>query len=745
MTYMTTIESMAAQLNALDVPMTEEQTIGRIIASLPDEYQNFETAWDSKANSEKTLENLRSRLVQEEKKHKRKRDASRMRERDLQPPRSDQEALLSSTNHKSNNQFRVTNRNSHGGPYYKKDSQHKSNSDIPTCNYCKKKWHTKDDCRFKNRDHKPQSPNKKAKLANTSTYKVDYSFISSTCLQAFRNGKWIADSGASEHLTDQRSSFLTFTPVQPGSWHVNGVGNTKFPVLGRGSVAIKIYLEDGTHDGTLHNVLYVPNLGGNLLSLGAVADHDFGIYLTKSVVQLQRAGRTFMRGTRDHHDKNLYYMDISTVHQPLPGNIFVPESTSSFAAAATAKKSAGERTIDEWHKSLAHVDHRIIQRMEREEAVTGLKIKPTSRPLEDCKPCDQGKMTRRPFSLGRRRGEFVGDRIHADLVGPLHVQTPKGARYYLILKDDLSTFKEAFFLKTKDEAPDCIKGFIAKTERETGNKVISFRGENDGVFFSNDLCKWFFDRGIQQESSVPYTPQKNGVAERDNRTTVEAMRTELHAKDLPLHWWAEAVSYSVYTSNRLLSSTIRKTPFELYYKRKPDIAHMQEFGANVRVHIPDHERRKLDAKCHDGIFLGYCTSQDGYRNLDTVDNKIRISRDVKFLKVSFSPAANDNLDDAPARPTTDTAEIDTSTQTAPLRRSSRGRVPKRQWPGDADPSPDSDLKEGAPRLLTWRGVPSWDSPNLTKHLDSYIKSRGASRRLWRHRRRRNGGTRWLTR
>ena len=87
---MTTIESMAAQLNALDVPMTEEQTIGRIIASLPDEYQNFETTWDSMANSEKTLENLRSRLVQEEKKHKRKRDASRMRERDLQPPRSDQ-------------------------------------------------------------------------------------------------------------------------------------------------------------------------------------------------------------------------------------------------------------------------------------------------------------------------------------------------------------------------------------------------------------------------------------------------------------------------------------------------------------------------------------------------------------------------------------------------------------------------------------------------------------------------------
>lgn len=72
------------------------------------------------------------------------------------------------------------------------------------------------------------------------------------------------------------------------------------------------------------------------------------------------------------------------------------------------------------------------------------------------------------------------------------------------------------------------------------------------------------ETGIRHEKSVPYCPEKNGVAERFNRTVFEAARSSLHAKKLPLRLWAEAVVYAVYTLNRTLSSTGEVTPYQTW-------------------------------------------------------------------------------------------------------------------------------------------------------------------------------------
>ncbi|GJU10885.1 ribonuclease H-like domain-containing protein [Tanacetum coccineum] len=49
-------------------------------------------------------------------------------------------------------------------------------------------------------------------------------------------------------------------------------------------------------------------------------------------------------------------------------------------------------------------------------------------------------------------------------------------------------------------------------------------------------------KGIKREYSVARTPQQNGVAERKNRTLIEAARTMLADSKLPTTFWAEAVS-----------------------------------------------------------------------------------------------------------------------------------------------------------------------------------------------------------
>jgi transposase InsO family protein len=64
----------------------------------------------------------------------------------------------------------------------------------------------------------------------------------------------------------------------------------------------------------------------------------------------------------------------------------------------------------------------------------------------------------------------------------------------------------------------------------------------------DDFCA---KKGIKRQFNIARTPQQNGVAERKNRTLIEAARTMLADSQLPVPFWAEAVSAACYVLNRL--------------------------------------------------------------------------------------------------------------------------------------------------------------------------------------------------
>ncbi|GJR16658.1 putative ribonuclease H-like domain-containing protein [Tanacetum coccineum] len=68
-----------------------------------------------------------------------------------------------------------------------------------------------------------------------------------------------------------------------------------------------------------------------------------------------------------------------------------------------------------------------------------------------------------------------------------------------------------------------------------------------GVFFGVLTQMPDENQGIKQEFSNARTPQQNGVAERMNRTLIEAARTMLADSHLPTTFWAEAVNTACYT------------------------------------------------------------------------------------------------------------------------------------------------------------------------------------------------------
>nr|GEZ82441.1 ribonuclease H-like domain-containing protein [Tanacetum cinerariifolium] len=83
-------------------------------------------------------------------------------------------------------------------------------------------------------------------------------------------------------------------------------------------------------------------------------------------------------------------------------------------------------------------------------------------------------------------------------------------------------------------------------------------------------------KGIKMEFSLPKTPQQNGIAERKNRTLIEAARTMLVDSLLPIPFWAEAVNTACYVQNRVLvTKPHNKTLYELLHGRTPSIGFMR--------------------------------------------------------------------------------------------------------------------------------------------------------------------------
>ncbi|GJU28039.1 putative ribonuclease H-like domain-containing protein [Tanacetum coccineum] len=120
-----------------------------------------------------------------------------------------------------------------------------------------------------------------------------------------------------------------------------------------------------------------------------------------------------------------------------------------------------------------------------------------------------------------------------DLFGPTSVRSINHKTYCLVITDDFSRFSWTFFLRTKDETSAILKDFIRQIENQLNQKVKIIRCDNGTEFKNKDVIEFCGLKGIKREYSNARTPQQNGVAERKNRTLIEAART---------HGFAESIS-----------------------------------------------------------------------------------------------------------------------------------------------------------------------------------------------------------
>lgn len=210
---------------------------------------------------------------------------------------------------------------------------------------------------------------------------------------------------------------------------------------------------------------------------------------------------------------------------------------------------------------------------------------------------------------------------------------------------------------------------------------------------------------IKLQTSAPYTPGKNGIAERDHRFTVESARSQIHDRGVPLNLWVEAVNYSVYVLNRTLSKSENKTPFELWHRVIPDISNLWIFGSVAYMFIPDALRQKLDPKAKKGVYVGESEEPKGSLIFVFATGRTHITRHVKVYESlpywpvipeqspstspsesTFKPLINlDSLENGvlPLKvPTRIEDPLQERQVSIKLRKSLRGLVPKKLFPMD---------------------------------------------------------------
>jgi IS30 family transposase len=244
-------------------------------------------------------------------------------------------------------------------------------------------------------------------------------------------------------------------------------------------------------------------------------------------------------------------------------------------------------TLDEsmlWHRRLGHVNFKTINKIVKDGLVRGLPEKRFEND-QTCVACLKGKQHRASCKTKAHNSiEHPLYMLHMDLFGPTSVSNINLKKYCLVVTDDFSRFTWVFFLSTKDETTGILKTFITEVENQVDKKIKIIRCDN-GTEFKNrvmdDFCR---DKGIKREFSVARTPKQNGVAERRNRTLIEAARTMLADSKLPVTFWAEAVNTACYIQNRVLVvKTKNKTPYELFRGRPPILDFMRPFGCHVTI------------------------------------------------------------------------------------------------------------------------------------------------------------------
>ena len=171
----------------------------------------------------------------------------------------------------------------------------------------------------------------------------------------------------------------------------------------------------------LNNILYVPTLSRNLISVSCLADDGYDCYFGKELCQIQFNNKCV--GLAFRRDK-LYMLSM---HENVnvvcnESNIVCnSESSSSMNGKSKHKRCDSETSTKLWHCRLGHILRGRIERLIKENILHPLDFSD----IEYCIDCIKGKYVKQ-IKKGAKRSAGVLEIVYTDICGPFPVRSVDG-------------------------------------------------------------------------------------------------------------------------------------------------------------------------------------------------------------------------------------------------------------------------------------------------------------------------------
>ena len=451
------------------------------------------------------------------------------------------------------------------------------------------------------------------------------------------NDEWILDSGATKHYTYNKKLLYNIRPIEKNKNNriKTANGYSYYNVHGE----VDLYMNG--EQIVLREVAYVKDFTSNLLSVSKITDGG-------GIVVFTSEGSLIKSKNKKNHKI------------PRVGNLYKLSSSNDVSLSVQDDNLLKETKIKLklLHEMYGHVNYTklydmlshecLVQGHDWTRLVTSLnknkniniKHMLTSLSHEQCEGCLKGKFHRLPMTGKKNHhAEEIMDLWFCDTVGPISVESIGGAKYSSICLDAASSKPMCEITNDKSVIARTIIARINVAQTHTGKTLKKFHSDGGTEIVTTELKEFLEKNGTEFTTTVPDTPQDNGKVERSNRTHIEMTKCMMHHCKCYSPLWAEAFMCASYIIERTVTAKNKtKTPYEIWYNRKPNVKNFHVFGSDVYYlkHEKDREY-KFDETSLKGIFVGYDQQNEYYyRIYDVKTFRVYRVKHVKFFDNSFA-------------------------------------------------------------------------------------------------------------
>ncbi|GAU33196.1 hypothetical protein TSUD_206550 [Trifolium subterraneum] len=289
---------------------------------------------------------------------------------------------------------------------------------------------------------------------------------------------WYLDTCCTNHMTGHRDRLLELDENFKST--VKFADNSTISVEGKGKVMFT--RKNGNHT-FVTDVLYVPTMKHNLLSLGQLIEKGFALSTKDKFLEV--------------HDP---YKKL-VLKAPLSKNrTFKVDLQASEVQCFSSLITEDEKWL--WHYRYGHLNFKSLNQLSSKHMVVGLPLIHT--PDKLCEGCFASKQPRNSFkNTVYYRSTQPLHVVHSDICGPIETATLGGNKYFMTCVDEFTRKVWIYLLKEKSEAFSAFKKFCATAERQCENHLKILRT----------------DGGVNNKTVQPVVDQHEEVGEIEDMHT----------------------------------------------------------------------------------------------------------------------------------------------------------------------------------------------------------------------------------